>query len=153
MKNLATPFCGVPNDQRLFDLHMRAFLEDQCPGEKRLRRLFELYRFAREDRVEWTEYGYGRVRDGIEAYKDASEKVITEDLRLLRKANLLFLYTEKPTEMSRLMSELFMDLTKGGPRLPPGFFEEALHPAAGESLRDSVAKVNDLVGRSSAKPS
>ena len=153
MRNLATPFYGVPNDQGHFDFHMRTLLKDQCPGEKRLRRLFELYRLARDSRVEWTEYGYARVREEIEAYKEASEKVIDEDFRLLRKAYLVFVYGEKPSETARIMAELFGDLVKGGPSLPPDFFDEVLHPAAGESLRDSVAEVNDLVGRSSAKPS
>lgn len=106
MRNLATPFFGVPNDQKLFDFHMRTLLKGQCPGAKRLRRLFELYEFVREDRVERTEYGYVSVRDGIEAYKNASDNVIDKDFDLLRHASLVFVYGEKPSVVSRLMSEL-----------------------------------------------
>lgn len=105
-KSLATPFYGIPNDQQVFDFHMRTILMARCPSEKRLRRLFQLYKLAKADRVDWTEAGYAFVRDSIKAYKNASDNVITADFRFLRKTHLLFVYVEEPTEASRFFAEL-----------------------------------------------
>ena len=109
MRKSITPCYYVPTMRKFFDFHMQEILKEQCPGKKRLDRLFSLYKMTCDDKIEWTKYGYDSVRSCIEAYKDASEKVITADFLLLRKAYLVFVCGETESPMMKILGELMSD--------------------------------------------
>ena len=112
MRKCITPCYYVPTIRKFFDFHMQEIFKEKCPGKKRLDRLFSLYKMTCDDKIEWTEYGYDSVRSCIEAYKDASEKVITADFLLLRKAYLVFVCGETVSPVMKLFGELMSDCGK-----------------------------------------
>lgn len=140
MKNDATPIFYVPTSKRLFDFHMKTFLQEKCPGPKRLGRLFELYKVALESTVEFTESGFGFVRTCIEAYKTASDSVITADFRLLRQGCLVFMCAEKPTPAAKAVADLFANIAK----------EDVKHSAVFSDIlsENSVEKAMDKLFKS-----
>ena len=113
MRSNLVPCYFVPNTLPIFLFHMRTTLEGRCPGGKRLRRLFDLYKLTCDGHIEWTELGYEHVRSCIEAYAKASDGVIADDFRLLRLANLVFVYGERPSPMKELFGDLFGNLLEG----------------------------------------
>ena len=109
MRKNVTPCYYVPTTRKFFDFHMQEFFKEKCPGKKRLDRLFLLYKMTCDNRIEWTEYGYDSIRSCIEEYKDASERVITADFLILRKAYLVFVGGEIESPAKTIFGEILSD--------------------------------------------
>jgi len=110
MKKNITPCYYVPTTRSHFDFHMQELFKERCPGKKRLDRLFALYSMVLDGRVAWSERGYEAVRSNIEAYRNASERVITSDFLILRKAYLVFVLGETPSPTMKLLQDIWADM-------------------------------------------
>ncbi len=110
MRKNITPCYYVPTVREHFDFHMRELFKERCPRKKRLNRLFALYSMVLAGRVAWSESGYDAVRSNIDAYRNASERVITSDFLILRKAYLVFVLGEIPSPTAKLLEDIWSDI-------------------------------------------